>query len=114
MEIFCVILGWLLAQATTYINDVKKSQKRKSAMLKMLFNEFNDGVLQTKDMLMKSFQTKQNFITNGTILMQSYFQLTLILISSSITFQQPTKPEIACRTHHHIGSSHYGSFLYSN
>lgn len=51
MEIFCVILGWLLAQATTYINDVKKSQKRKSAMLKMLFNEFNDGVLQTKDML---------------------------------------------------------------
>lgn len=51
MEIFCVILGWLLAQTTTYINDVKKSQKRKSAMLKMLFNEFNDGVLQTKDML---------------------------------------------------------------
>lgn len=65
MEIFCVILGWFLAQATTY-------------------------------------------------LMQSYFQLTLILISSSITFQQPTKPEIACRNHHHIGSSHYGSFLYSN
>ena len=54
MEIFCVILGWLLAQATTYISDVKKYQKRKSAMLKMLFNEFNDGVLQTKDMLKDS------------------------------------------------------------
>lgn len=36
MEIFCVILGWLLAQATTYINDVKKSKKRKSALLNRL------------------------------------------------------------------------------
>lgn len=50
-EIFCVVLGWLLAQATTYINDVKKSQKRNSALLTILFNEFSDGVLQTKDIL---------------------------------------------------------------
>lgn len=51
MEIFCVVLGWLLAQATTYINDVKKSQKRNSALLTILFKEFSDGVLQTKDIL---------------------------------------------------------------
>ncbi len=82
MEIFCVILGWLLAQATTYINDVKKSQKRKSAMLKMLFNEFNDGVLQTKDMLkdsdfFKHYVSATNETRNSLQKSSSYWQQPL-------------------------------------
>ena len=53
-EIFCVVLGWVLAQATTFINDTRKSRKYKIALLTILLEKLTSDFSITKEIFLSN------------------------------------------------------------